>query len=186
VKRNADGTWRNSRRPLVVSEVVMRARWVEAEALHLKKMGFSHDAIADRITQVGRGQLQALTSVPEGLTFPLDYRISRQAIFKACQRALKREPAFEAAELRKVYTARCEDMYLNLQPAIRKGNPRATDTAVKVIDLSARVNGLFAAPRLELRTGKDGKTTIRELLDEVGPLGDDEGGSDGNEYKQTG
>jgi hypothetical protein len=55
MKRNANGTWRNTRRPVVVSEAILRARWVEAEVVHLKKMGLAFDTIADQIMRVGGG-----------------------------------------------------------------------------------------------------------------------------------
>jgi len=45
---------------MIVSEAVRRARWVEAEVIHLKRMALSFDAIAEQITRVGRGQAQQL------------------------------------------------------------------------------------------------------------------------------
>ena len=173
MKRNADGTWRNSRSPRVVSERVVRARWVEAEALRMQTMAFSYDAIAEHITKVGLGQAQALTTMPE-IAFPPDYKISRQACHEACQRALERNPALEAEELRKLLTARCEDLFLNLQPTMRKGNPRASDSGARLIELTARLNGLFVPQAAESAKKKDGRTTVAELLAEVGQLGDED------------
>jgi hypothetical protein len=110
---------------MIVSEAVRRARWVEAEVVHLKRMGLSFDAIAEQITRVGRGQTQPITPLPDGLSFPSDYQISRQACHKACRKAIAREPALEVEELRKIDHGRSEDMFMNLQPAIRKGSARA-------------------------------------------------------------
>jgi hypothetical protein len=45
----------------------------------------------------------------------------RQACHKALRKAIAREPALEVDELRKIDQARSEEMFLNLQPAIRKG-----------------------------------------------------------------
>jgi hypothetical protein len=61
-------------------------------------------------------------------------------------------------------------MFLNLQPSIRKGNPRAVEVGIKLLDHSARINGYGAAQRHEL-TGKDGKPlTLIQLLDAIGPI----------------
>lgn len=141
---------------MIVSETVRRARWVEAEVVHLKRMGLPFEAIAEQITRVGRGQAQAITLIPDGVSFPPDYRISRQACHKACRKALAREPVLGVEELRKIDHARSEDMFMNLQPAIRKGNMRAIETGIKLLDHSAKINGYGAAQKHEL-TGKDGK-----------------------------
>jgi hypothetical protein len=54
--RTPDGRFRNHNQPLVVSERTLHARWLEAEVLRLKRLGFSYEAIAEQITLVGRGQ----------------------------------------------------------------------------------------------------------------------------------
>ena len=141
---------------MIVSETVLRARWVEAEVVHLKRMGLPFEAIAEQITRIGRGHAQAITLVPDGVSFPPDYRISRQACHKACRKALAREPALGVEELRKIDHARSEDMFMNLQPAIRKGNMRAIETGIKLLDHSAKIDGYGATQKHEL-TGKDGK-----------------------------
>jgi hypothetical protein len=129
-----------------VSETVQRARWVEAETVNLKQMGLSFDAIAEQITRVGRGQAQAIVTVPAGVTFPPEYAISKQACHKAFRKAIAREPALAVEELRKLNNARSEDMLLNLQPAIRKGNPRAVEIGLKLLEHLARINGYAVAP----------------------------------------
>ena len=92
MKRQPDGTWRNARAPVVISSTTLRSRWLEAEVLHLKRMGLSFEAIAEQITRVGRGQAQALTPVPAELTFLPDYVVTKQACHKAFKRALARSP----------------------------------------------------------------------------------------------
>jgi hypothetical protein len=67
---------------MVVSEAVLRARWIEAETLRLKQMGLSFEAIAEQITRVGCGQAQPLVALPEGVTFPAGYRITKQGCHK--------------------------------------------------------------------------------------------------------
>jgi hypothetical protein len=141
-KRQPNGTWRSARQPVVMSVEVLRARWVEAETIRLKCIGLtSFDAIAEQISRVGRGQAQPMVAIPDDVTFPSDYRITRQACHKAFKKAIAREPALEVAELRKVDTMRCEEMFMNLQQGIRKGSARAVEVAVKVLDHKAKING---------------------------------------------
>jgi hypothetical protein len=78
MKRNLDGTWRSTRKAIIVSEAVRRARWVEAETIRLKRPGMSFDQIAEHITNVGRGQAQPMV-VTSDISFPADYQISKQA-----------------------------------------------------------------------------------------------------------
>ncbi len=170
MKRQLDGTWRGVRQPLVASEKVLRARWLEAEVLQLKRMGLAFEAIAEQITRVARNQAQPLTAFPEGVRFAVDFAISRQACHKAFKRALARQPALAAEEFRKLDTARCEELFLNLQPAIRKGNPRAIEAGVKVLRHTAQLNG-YAAPQRHELTGKDGQPlTLVQLLEAIGPI----------------
>jgi hypothetical protein len=174
MKRQPDGTWRSTRQAVVVSETVLRARWVEAETIHLKRVGLSFDAIAEQITRVGRRQAQAIVAIPDSMTFPPDFKISRQACHKAFRKAVAREPSLAAEEFRKLDTARCEEMFFNLQPGIRKGNPRSIEAGVKVLRHVAQINGYSAPQRHEL-TGKDGTPlTLVQLLETVGPITDED------------
>jgi hypothetical protein len=155
---------------VAVSEALVRARWIEAEVLQLKRMGLSFEAIAEQITRVGRGQSPPLVALPAGIKFAPDFQISRQACHKAFQKAVAREPSLAAEEFRKVDTARCEEMFLSLQPGIRKGNPRAIEAGVKVLRHTAQING-YAAPERHEFTGKDGKPlTLVQLLEAIGPI----------------
>jgi hypothetical protein len=146
---------------------VRRARWVEAESTRLKRMGFlSFDEIAEHIRSVGRGQAQPIVATSD-ISFPADYQISRQACHRAFQKALGREPALEVEELRKLDSQRCEEMYLNLQPAIRKGHPPAVAVGVKVLSHKAKING-YATPQQHELTGKYGNgVTVRRNPDPV-------------------
>jgi hypothetical protein len=173
MKRQPDGTWRNAREPLIASEAILKARWIESEAVHLKRMGLSYEAIAEHITSVGRGRQQAITTMPNGVTFLTDYQISKQACHKAFTRAIAREPSLEIEQFRKLDTARCEEMFMNLQPGIRKGNVRSVEAGIKVLDHTAKING-YAAPNKHELTGKDGKPlTLVQLLQAIGPIADD-------------
>ena len=174
MKRHTDGTWRGVRQPLIASEATLRARWLEAETVHLKRMGLSFEAIAEHITGVGCGLQQAITTIPQGLTFPADYQISKQACHKAFRKAIGREPSLEVEDFRKLDTARCEEMLMNLQPGIRKGNVRSVEAGIKVLDHTAKING-FAAPNRHELTGKDGKPlTLVQLLNAIGPIADED------------
>jgi hypothetical protein len=142
--------------------------------MRLKTMGLSFEEMAEQITRVGRNRSPALVAIPQGVTFPENYSITRQACHKAFRKALARQPALELEELRKLDNARSEEMFLNLQPGIRKGNVRAIEVGIKVLDHSAKINGHAAPQRHEL-TGKDGKPlTLVQLLDAVGEIGDEE------------
>jgi hypothetical protein len=158
MKRHPDGRWRNTKEAVVVSEVILKARWVEAETIQLKRMGLSFEAIAEQITRIEQGQALPLTAMPAGLSFPPNYAISRQATHKAFRKAIAREPMLEAEEFRKLDNARSEDMFMGLQPGIRKGNPRAVEVGIKVLDHAAKIQG-YAAPQRHELTGKDGKPT---------------------------
>jgi hypothetical protein len=115
-----------------------------------------------------------LVTVPDGVTFPVDYSITRQACQKAFKKALARQPALELEELRKLDNARAEEMFLNLQPGIRKGNVRAIEAGIKVLDHSAKING-HAAPKRHELTGKDGRPlTLVQLLDAIGEIEDED------------
>jgi hypothetical protein len=139
--RNPDGRFRNHNQPVALTEHTLRARWLEGEVLRMKRLGFSYEAIAQQITEIGRGRKAPLTPLPENVGFPPDYSITPMGCHKALSRALKRAPRLEADELRQVDTDRCEDMYLSLSPAIRQGDPQAVRAAVQVLSLKAVING---------------------------------------------
>jgi hypothetical protein len=106
MKRQPDGRWRSPRQSLVASEATLRARWIEAETIRLKQMALSFDAIAVQISRVGLGQAAPLVAIPEGVRFPAEYGITKQACYKAFCKALAREPSLELDEMRKLDTAR--------------------------------------------------------------------------------
>ena len=107
MRRQPDGTWRGTHRPIVVLPSVLRARWIEAETLHLKRIGLTFDAIAEQIARIGKRQAQPIVEIPDEVTFPPDFQISRQAIHKAFRRAIAREPSLATEEFRKLDSARC-------------------------------------------------------------------------------
>ena len=67
-----------------------------------------------------------MSPIPIDITFPPDYTISRQGCHKAFRKAIAREPSLELEEFRKLDNARCEEMFMNLQPGIRRSSNTAT------------------------------------------------------------
>jgi hypothetical protein len=148
--RNPDGRFRNNKKPLVLSPEMLRSRWLEGEVLRLKRLGFSYEAIAHQITEVGRRQKAPLTPLPEDVTFPPDFKVTAMGCHKALSRVLKRAPALEADEMRRLDTDRCEDMFLSLTPSIRQGDPKAVRAAVQVLALKAGING-YKSSEMEIK-----------------------------------
>src|SRR5437660_1484431 len=130
MKRNPDGTFRNARQAVVVSDRFARARWVVAEILLCKRTGLSMAAIAAHIGRVGRDEEKSSVELPSGIVFPPDYRISESAVYKAYIKVMNLRPAAEIEILRKEDTDRCEQLYVHLQRGIGSGDPRAIDSAV--------------------------------------------------------
>lgn len=168
--RNSDGTIRRTNAPRLLTNRSVLARWIEAETLHLKRLGMSYGSIADHIVAVARGQQQAMVAVPENASFSEEYSITTQAINRAFHRGIARLPNTEAEAYRKLDTERCEDMFLSLQPGIRKGDPRSVEVGVKVLAHKAEINGYTAPARIEM-TGKQGGPleieTFRKLCEEA-------------------
>jgi hypothetical protein len=168
--RNSDGTIRCTNKPARLTERSIIARWVEAETLHLKRLGMSYQVIADHIVGVVHGQQQAMVPTPEPMPFTDDYRITAQAVHRAFRRGIARLPNAEAAELRKLDSERCEDMFLSLQSGIRQGDPRSVEVGVKVLAHKAEINGYKVPTRVEL-TGKQGGAlaieTFRQMCEEA-------------------
>src|SRR5215469_2980039 len=123
--RSSDGTMRRANRPKLLTNRSIIARWVEAESLHLKRLGMSYQAIADHIVEVAHGRQKAMVPVPPDAKFPENYEISLQAVHRAFKRAIDRLPSAEASELRKLGNERLEDMYFSLQPGIRRATREA-------------------------------------------------------------
>src|SRR5580704_9172970 len=168
--RNADGTLRRANQPKVLTNRSIIARWVEAETLHLKRLGMSFQVIADHIVGVAHGRQQAMAPIPEHAAFTEEYCISAQAVHRAFRRGIARLPNTEAEAYRKLDTERCEDMFLSLQPGIRKGDPRSVEVGVKVLAHKAEINGYQAPAKIEM-TGKEGGPleieTFRKLCEEA-------------------
>jgi hypothetical protein len=141
---------RRANRPKVLTNRSIIARWVEAETLHLKRLGMGYQAIADHIVEVAQGRQKAMAPVPQDAQFPEGYHISLQAVHRAFRRAIVRLPNAEAAELRKLDSERLEEMFLSLQAGIRQGDPRSIEVGVKVLVHKAEMNGYKAPARVDM------------------------------------
>lgn len=119
------------------------AKWVRAETLSLKRTGYSLDAVAAHITQVGRGQVKPKVPLPPNVNFPLDYSISMKSIAQALKRALAEIVPLSQQEMRELLNQRLRDMLVKLQPRIQEGNLEAVRVARGVIESYARLNGLL-------------------------------------------
>jgi len=144
----------------------------------------SYQVIADHIVGVVRGKQQAMVPIPEHASFNEEYGMSAQAVHRAFQRGIARLPNTEAEAYRKLDSERCEDMFLALQPGIRKGDPRSVEVGVKVLVHKAEINGYKAPAKVEM-TGKQGGPlaieTFRKLCEEA----EDEGVEDENSSDDT-
>jgi len=129
---------------------------VEDETLWLKQIGLSFEAIAEQITRVGLGQAAPLIALPANVTFPPDDKISRQACHIRFRKAIAREPSLAVEEFRKIDNARTEQMFLALQSAIRRGDVRAIETGIKLLEHSLKVNGYGAEERVNVEPAARG------------------------------
>jgi hypothetical protein len=163
--RNSDGTIRNARAPAKLTMRSVIARWVEAETIRRKQMGFSFHAIAEQITQVGRGEAQPLIPFTPSMAFPPDYIVSYRATAKAFSRAFARMPALEAEEMRRLDTERCEDIYRGLAPGIMRGDPPSGSVAIRALEHKARINGYIAVQ--EIGIGSPGLSITLNLGEET-------------------
>jgi hypothetical protein len=169
MKRQPDGRFRGNRSSIEVTNKILIGRWVEREVMRLKRMGVaSFETIAELLTRAGRGEFVPTVTLPEGVTFPVDYKISKMGCCKAYRRRLEREPSLEAREHRRLDTERCEEMFLSLQPGIKKGDPKAIDAGVRVLTLKAKVVGYEAPTKVELlgnNTAPIPIAFVREIID---------------------
>jgi hypothetical protein len=153
MKRHPDGRFRGNRAKIELTQKVLISRWVEQEVIRLKMMGASFEAIAGLLTRAGRGEFVPTLSLPPGVTFPPGYSISKMGCCKAYQRALDREPSFEAGEHRRLDIERCEGLFLSLQPGIKKGDPKAIEVAVRVLALKTKVIGYQPPSKTKVNGG---------------------------------
>jgi hypothetical protein len=172
--RQPDGTFRGAKQPASFSEAYLKARWQEAEALALKKKWVSYEDIATHIVRVARGDEKPVKPLPEGLQFKPGFSISKQAVQKAVTKALARERALNVEEFRQLANAQSEECLMYLQAAIRKGDPQAISTTMKVMGFMAKLNGAHSIAGNVDAANKVATSPLTTLLAEIGPIDDDE------------
>ncbi len=143
--RHPDGRYRG-RQPIEITKRSLRARWVKEEAQALRNRGFEYQAIADHITQVGRGAKSPVVPLPNDLdeAFPEEYSISAVACWKACNRGRKRRMMtsrqFDRQRL-ELYTLR--KLYFELESKCKMGDLRALRAVLTIHERQARIMGYW-------------------------------------------
>ena len=116
-----------------------RARWVAAEARHLRDRGWEYERIAQHLTEVGRQSAAPYLQIPCALTFRYEYCISAAAVWKACNPNRKRKP--RPFLDKKLEYLRLEDLIFCLGPRIQQGDIPAIGAALKIMRREAQVLG---------------------------------------------
>ena len=104
----------------------------QKEALSLRLVGLSYDAIAERLEFA-----------------------NRSGAFRAVQAALKKTLQEPADELRTLELERLDSMLLPMMAQAKKGNQGAVDRVLRIMERRAKLLGLDAPTKQEV-TGKDG------------------------------
>ena len=99
--RNPDGTIRAANKPAVLSQRMLIARWVEAEAFAQKILGVSYAKIAESMVRAVRGEIVPAVPLP-AVQFPPDYRIHPRSVEKAFDRVIERQKGWAIVSTLKV------------------------------------------------------------------------------------
>lgn len=123
------------------TDVSVRARWVEASCVRLRREGLSFRATARRLTAAGNGDPEALRDLPpiDDVVFPPDYRISPKGCHKAFTKAMFRLPLAEAEEMRRLDLERCEAIFFSLRHGIERGDVPSIQIALGVLEHKAKL-----------------------------------------------
>ena len=108
----------------------------QKEALSLRLVGLSYDAIAERL----------------GFA-------NRSGAFRAVQAALKKTLQEPADELRTLELERLDSMLLPMMAQAKKGNQGAVDRVLRIMERRAKLLGLDAPTKQEI-TGSDGGPVV--------------------------
>jgi hypothetical protein len=142
---NRDGSFRNTEPPSRLRPRSIIARWVEAEAVAQKLLGFSFAKIAESISRAGCGEIPSAVPKPD-VTFLPDYRITPQAVQKAYQLAMTRDARLNADQMRDLDFERTENWILKLQKGIQAGDPESIRTATGLLRFRMRAHGFALEP----------------------------------------
>ena len=108
----------------------------QKEALSLRLVGLSYDAIAERLEFA-----------------------NRSGAFRAVQAALKKTLQDPADELRTLELERLDSMLLPMMAQAKKGNQGAVDRVLRIMERRAKLLGLDAPTKQEI-TGSDGGPVV--------------------------
>ena len=108
----------------------------QKEALSLRLVGLSYDAIAERLEFA-----------------------NRSGAFRAVQAALKKTLQEPADELRTLELERLDSMLLPMMAQAKKGNQGAVDRVLRIMERRAKLLGLDAPTKQEI-TGSDGGPVV--------------------------
>ena len=135
----------------------------------------SYEDIATHIVRVARGDEKPVKPVPEGLQFKPGFSISKQAVQKAVTKALALERGMNVEEFRHLANAQSEECLMYLQAGIRKGDPQAISTSMKVMGFMAKLNSVHGTTKSsESSKHTAGKQPLAELLEAIGLTGDED------------
>jgi len=126
-------------------EVAMR----RSQALELRISGMSYRAIADALS------------------------CADSTAYELVQSALREIPAANVEILRQEHDSMIRALFLKLKPRIDKGEPRAIEVGVKLLERLAKLHGLDAPTRqiMQVVTEEAVDRAIRELEDQLGMNG---------------
>src|ERR1700738_2294732 len=85
IPRNSDGSIvrRKGDKPKLMPRTEI-ARWVEVNAVRMRRIGLSFQKIAETLTAAGRGGDTADVEMPPaGVQFPMDYSITPLGVYQA-------------------------------------------------------------------------------------------------------
>jgi hypothetical protein len=127
----------------------------ERKVLELRRTGMSYADIATAVGYTGPG-----------------------AAWKACQRALTKTLQEPADEVRTIELVRLDSYLTYLQDKIERGDVRAIETALRVMDRRAKYLGIDAPTKAQIEvTTYDGDSVDAEIQRLVELLGEASGGS---------
>ena len=183
-RRELDGRYARVRGPLKpASTRHLIGVWVTEQAIRLKRLGSAFDDIAREFSLAGLGRgtlvLSAGTSVPlpEGVIFPPDYRITRQAVCKAFRNEIRGRVKLQARELRELAGDRLEMMYTAAVTGALRGDPRSIRAGIVAVVQHARLLG-YAVPEKHEHNGADGRPLFTDFLAALDKYRDDDAEAD--------
>lgn len=186
-RRELDGRYARVRGPLKpASTRHLIGIWVTEQAIRLKRLGSAFEDIARELSLAGHGRgtlvhgaagtKVPLVPLPEGVIFPPDYRITKQAVCKAFRKEIRGRVKLQARELRELAGDRLEMMYTAAVTGALRGDPRSIRAGIVAVVQHARILG-YAAPE-KPHAGADGRPLFADFLATLDKYRDDDAEDD--------